>query len=145
MTMFSAMISSVMISSVMISSVMISSVLIFSVMISSVMISSVMIPFVMISSVMISSVMISSTMMSSVMISTVTISSVMTSVFSETYGETDVLTSDKDCSACLGGKFCNGRGGPPKDCPKGHYCPAGLTSFDTQFPCPAGTYNPTEG
>lgn len=26
------------------------------------------------------------------------------------------------------------------DCPKGHYCPAG-TAVDTQYPCPAGTYN----
>ena len=29
-------------------------------------------------------------------------------------------------------------------CPRGHYCPPG-THLSTQFPCPAGTYNPTEG
>lgn len=27
----------------------------------------------------------------------------------------------------------------PIDCPTGHYCPIG-TEFDTQYPCPAGTY-----
>ena len=40
------------------------------------------------------------------------------------------------------GKYCDGKGGEPLDCPKGYYCPEGETSFPNQFPCPAGTFNP---
>ena len=29
-----------------------------------------------------------------------------------------------------------------KICPIGHYCPAG-TTLENEYPCPAGTYNPT--
>ena len=64
---------------------------------------------------------------------------------SETYGNSNSLTSDKDCLACSGGKYCDGKEGTEQECPVGHYCPPGLTSFSTQFPCPAGTYNDVTG
>ena len=31
-----------------------------------------------------------------------------------------------------------------KPCPTGHYCPTG-TRFDNEYPCPIGTFNPSEG
>jgi len=51
------------------------------------------------------------------------------------------------CEPCPSGSYCD----PfelgnvtgviiPQDCPEGHYCPQ-QTEFDTQNPCPAGTFN----
>ena len=47
------------------------------------------------------------------------------------------------CILCSAGMACpqNGLTAPSVDCAFGHYCPIG-TVYTTQYPCPAGTWNP---
>ncbi|TSQ58043.1 Sodium channel subunit beta-3 [Bagarius yarrelli] len=54
-----------------------------------------------------------------------------------------------NCTVCEEGFYCDESFGANnvsalQSCPKGYYCPKG-TRYATQFPCPAGTYNPKEG
>ncbi|CEM36103.1 unnamed protein product [Vitrella brassicaformis CCMP3155] len=64
-----------------------------------------------------------------------------------TYGDPLALNQEKaaDCTDCPGGSYCHGgdtaESGP---CPMGYYCPQG-TTYATEYPCPAGTYNDQTG
>ncbi|CEM31004.1 unnamed protein product [Vitrella brassicaformis CCMP3155] len=50
-----------------------------------------------------------------------------------------------ECLTCPAGSYCGvATGFPSAACPEGHFCPAG-TRYSTEFPCPAGTYNPDSG
>ena len=49
------------------------------------------------------------------------------------------------CLPCTAGSFCDGIvRTATQPCPKGYYCPLG-TKFARQYPCPPGTFNPSEG
>jgi len=53
------------------------------------------------------------------------------------------------CRACAVNEDCGSENGLPVHfkklaCPKGHYCPEGVRR-STEFPCPAGTYQPLDG
>ena len=52
-------------------------------------------------------------------------------------------------SLLLQGRYCNATFGPVESpdayiCPSGYYCPDG-TEYDTQYPCPLGTFNNITG
>lgn len=62
-----------------------------------------------------------------------------------TYSDASGLKSADECTMCERGNYCNGGGTAPDGvCPEGHYCPD-ATTYDTEFPCPAGTYNNKTG
>lgn len=66
---------------------------------------------------------------------------------SGTYNNFTSSKSVADCQMCPNGYFCTGPG--EKDytsnlCKKGYYCPE-ATKYETEFPCPAGTYNYLKG
>ena len=53
------------------------------------------------------------------------------------------------CNTCMEGFYCNATFGPvvwygQTVCPEGYYCPNG-TEYDTQYPCPRGTFNNRTG
>ena len=48
----------------------------------------------------------------------------------------------EDCVPCPAGVYCHFA--EPIICPPGYYCPE-RTEYETQYPCPAGTYNENEG
>lgn len=44
------------------------------------------------------------------------------------------------CNPCAAGFYCQSALSGAEDCPAGYYCPEG-TTYDTEFPCPVGTFS----
>ena len=59
-----------------------------------------------------------------------------------TMSVTTGLTTERGCTACSAGVFCDGV--TTTTCPAGHYCPVG-TAVDQEIPCPAGTFRASTG